>query len=240
MAIKKIKPLSPEISIGRTVGDNAVARIGHINNLVDQINGDFSGSDMLEAYFIMGSKISSVSLVVHTNSNINSGNVLTSGTGVFTAAYLPKDTNIAGVSWYQTIQGIVTTAGTNYNGVGVYSFNPLTGGLTLVASSTSDTTTTAGIGWKSAVGWAKTAFSAPVALSAGLYFIGAFYNVNTASTVPQIGIQTSAFAAGVNTVDFANSAKANSTLVFTTIPSTVLMSSTTAQAPQMGLWLYAN
>jgi hypothetical protein len=32
--IKKIKPLSPDIYIGKTIGDNTIARIG-IRNLVE-------------------------------------------------------------------------------------------------------------------------------------------------------------------------------------------------------------
>lgn len=239
MAIKRIKPLSPEISIGRTVGDNAVARIGHVNNLVDQINNDFAGSEMLEAYSLLGSKITSTSLAVHTPSNIGtSGTSMTSGTGIFAAAYVPKDSTVTGVTWYQIAQGAVTTAGTNYNGVGLYSYNA--GVLTLVASSTSDNTTTAagpGIGWKQAIGWAKTAFSAPVAIPAGIYFIGAFYNVTT-GTAPSIGTQTTV-ASLVNNVDFTNSAKIVSTAAFTALPATQLMSGTTVATAQTGFWLYA-
>lgn len=237
MAIKKIKPLSPEISIGRTVGDNAVARIGHINNLVDQINNDYNGSDMLEAYSLLGSKFASTSMSVHTPSNIStSGTSLTSGTAIFSANYVPKDSTITGVYWYQITQGAVTTAGTNYNGVGLYSYNA--GTLTLVASSVSDNTTTTAIGWKQAVGWAKTAFSAPVTIPAGIYFIGAFFNVTTAGTAPAVGTQTTV-ASLVNNMDFTNSAKLLSTATFTTLPATQLMSATTVATAQTGFWLYA-
>lgn len=240
MAIKRIKPLSPEISIGNIVGDNAVARIGHINNLVDQINNDFAGSEMLESYSLLGSKIASTSLAVHTPSNIAaSGTNLTSGTAIFAASYVPKDSTITGVTWYQTVQGVVTVPGTNYNGVALYSYNA--GVLTLVASSTSDNTTTAGIGWKQIVGWAKTAFSAPVTIPAGIYFIGAFYNVTTASPAPAVGTQTTV-ASFVNNVDFTNSAKILSTAAFTALPATQAMgggSGTTVATAQTGFWLYA-
>ena len=239
MAIKKIKPLSPEISIGRIVGDNAVARIGHINNLVDQINNDFSGSELLEAYSVLGSKLASSSLVVHSVGAISANSVLTSGTANLTAVYVPKDITAVGVSWYQAVQGVVTVPGSNYNGVALYSYNA--GTLTLVASSTSDTTTTTAIGWKQAVGWAKTAFSTPVSIPAGVYFIGAFYNVTTATTTPQVGVQTAVTNALVNSIDLTNSAKLNSTITFTTAaPATQAMSGTTGSAIQMGLWLYTN
>jgi hypothetical protein len=237
MAIKRIKPLSPEISIGNIVGDNAVARIGHINNLVDQINNDFAGSEMLESYALLGSKIASTSLAVHTPSNIaTSGTSLTSGTAIFAATYVPKDSTITGVTWYQITQGAVTTAGTNYNGVALYSYNA--GVLTLVASSTSDNTTTTAIGWKQAVGWAKTAFSAPVSIPAGIYFIGAFFNVTTAGTAPAVGTQITV-ASLVNNVDFTNSAKILSTATFTALPATQTMSGITVATAQTGFWLYA-
>ena len=38
MALKKFKPLSPEIYLNKTVGDNTFARLGHLNGLVDDIN----------------------------------------------------------------------------------------------------------------------------------------------------------------------------------------------------------
>lgn len=38
MPIKKIKPKSPDPYLGKTKGDNTLARIAHVNQLVDQIN----------------------------------------------------------------------------------------------------------------------------------------------------------------------------------------------------------
>ena len=38
MSIIKIKPKSPDPYLGKTTGDNALARIAHVNQLVDQIN----------------------------------------------------------------------------------------------------------------------------------------------------------------------------------------------------------
>jgi len=38
MPLKKFKPLSPEIYLNKTVGDNTFARLGHLNGLVDDIN----------------------------------------------------------------------------------------------------------------------------------------------------------------------------------------------------------
>ena len=39
MPIKKFKPQSPDPSLGKIKGDTEFARLGHLNNLVDQING---------------------------------------------------------------------------------------------------------------------------------------------------------------------------------------------------------
>jgi hypothetical protein len=36
MALKKIKPLSPDIYLGHTIGDNEVARLGHVNDIVSK------------------------------------------------------------------------------------------------------------------------------------------------------------------------------------------------------------
>jgi len=38
MSLYKIRPLSPDIYLGKTIGDNTLARIAHVNQLVDQIN----------------------------------------------------------------------------------------------------------------------------------------------------------------------------------------------------------
>ena len=40
MAIKKIKPKSPDPYLSKTIGDNTLARIAHVNQLVDQINSN--------------------------------------------------------------------------------------------------------------------------------------------------------------------------------------------------------
>jgi hypothetical protein len=42
--IKKIKPKSPDPYLSKTVGDNALARIAHVNQLVDQINNNSSST----------------------------------------------------------------------------------------------------------------------------------------------------------------------------------------------------
>jgi hypothetical protein len=36
MALKKIKPLSPNIYLGHTIGDNELARLGHVNDIVSK------------------------------------------------------------------------------------------------------------------------------------------------------------------------------------------------------------
>lgn len=36
MALKKIKPLSPDIYLGKTVGDNTLARLAHVNDIVSK------------------------------------------------------------------------------------------------------------------------------------------------------------------------------------------------------------
>ena len=36
MALKKIKPISPDIYLGKTEGDNTLARLGHVNDIVSK------------------------------------------------------------------------------------------------------------------------------------------------------------------------------------------------------------
>lgn len=43
MAIKKIRPQSPDPYLGKTKGDTEFARLAHLNNLVDQINANSGG-----------------------------------------------------------------------------------------------------------------------------------------------------------------------------------------------------
>jgi hypothetical protein len=40
--IKKIKPSSPDIYLGKTIADNTLARIAHVNQLADQINNELA------------------------------------------------------------------------------------------------------------------------------------------------------------------------------------------------------
>jgi hypothetical protein len=43
MAIKKIRPQSPDPYLGKTTGDTEFARLAHLNNIVDQINASSGG-----------------------------------------------------------------------------------------------------------------------------------------------------------------------------------------------------
>lgn len=36
MALKKLKPVSPDIYLGKTIGDNELARLGHVNDIVSK------------------------------------------------------------------------------------------------------------------------------------------------------------------------------------------------------------
>ena len=48
MSIKKIKPKSPDLYLGKTIGDNTLARLAHVNYLIDEVNSiwTLSGSDI--------------------------------------------------------------------------------------------------------------------------------------------------------------------------------------------------
>jgi len=145
---------------------------------------------------------------------------LTSQTVRFMAYYIPINTTITGIKFFQGTQGNYTA--NNYNGVGLYSYSG--GTLTLVASSTND-----GNIWKGTAGtWQTKAFSSTYNAAAGIYFVAILYSSSAQVTPPVICSCKNVTTAAVNTYDFTNSAKLSSTLAAqTALPATQLMSGTT-------------
>lgn len=75
--IKKIKPSSPDIYLGKTIGDNTLARIAHVNQLADQINANVS----VASYKVY------TALLTRTGATAPSAVVLENTLGVITFAY---------------------------------------------------------------------------------------------------------------------------------------------------------
>jgi hypothetical protein len=139
----------------------------------------------------------------------------------FMAYYVPTNTTITGIKFFQSTQGNYTA--NNYNGVGLYSYSG--GTLTLVASSTND-----GNIWKGTSGtWQTKAFSSTFNASAGVYFVAALYSSSAQVTAPVLATLKNVNNTGANNYDFTNSAKLSSTLsAQTALPATQLMSGTTS------------
>ena len=146
------------------------------------------------------------------------------------ASYIPKNSTITGVKWYQGTAGVYTA--NNYNGIGLYSYSG--GTLTLVASSTND-----GNIWKTtANGWASKAFTSAYSASKGVYYIAFLYNYSAFTTHPSLGI-SSGITFGSNTYDFTNSAKTfGSVGAITSLPSTQAISGVGVTSQTFVIQLY--
>jgi hypothetical protein len=177
----------------------------------------------------LGSTIKGTNLLVRSWMEITNSLTMTSQRAYFVPIYLVNSTTITGVKWFQTAQGVFTS--NNYNGVGLYSYSG--GTLTLVASSTNDTTM-----WKGAVATQSKAFSSTYSASAGIYFIGLVYSASGATTAPGIGVGTNTNNANIQG-DLTNSAKLASIVNSqTSLPSSQAMSGTTGIQQRIGAFLY--
>jgi hypothetical protein len=125
------------------------------------------------------------------NPNLMSASyALTSGFANYTMVYLATPSTATGIEWYQSVAGNYTA--NNFNGVSLYSY--ASGVLTQVASSNSSSTC-----WTATSNtYAKLAFTAPKALTAGVYYLGFVYNSSAQTTQPVIGSGPGHLAQGVN------------------------------------------
>lgn len=141
----------------------------------------------------------------------------------FAAVYIPETTTLTGMKWYRGNTASTTTP--NYNGVALYSYSG--GTLTLVASSTSDSTM-----WTQGATsfiYISKSFSSTYTATRGTYFM-AFEWGGASGTAPNILTNNYNYsAAQASSLDFTNSAKiygyvanANATL-----PSSQAMSGVT-------------
>lgn len=105
---------------------------------------------------------------------------LTDGLLSLNSIYIDKTTTITGVGWVQVTQGNYTAS--DYNGIGLYSYDLLNQKLILVESTTND-----GDIWKaSANSYATKNFSNSVTINKGLYYIGTLYNNSAQVTAPTV------------------------------------------------------
>ena len=166
-------------------------------------------NDLIVAHEVLGSTIKGHNLGVPLVSQIATLQAMVSNQNRLTAYYIPYDTTITGIRWYQANQGVYTTSGTTYNGIGLYKWSANT--LTLVAQTTTDDTI-----WKGASGSfrAKT-LSSPYSATKGIYYIGLMWTPLVNTTTPAIGTGSSYSANSLTSgfMDFSSSGKFNPIVV---------------------------
>lgn len=156
-----------------------------------------SNSNILEMYAAMGSPIKAF-----TTDKIlaSSGVALTDNAIRYTAIYLPKDTTITGVAFFQKVQGAFT--GDQTNGLALYTYSA--GILVKIRETANDETI-----WENTANtYVQVPFSTPAVLTKGLYYIAAIYN-SSAGTAPQIDMTA------IGTPNAAQSAPLTSNSAFT-------------------------
>lgn len=183
--------------------------------------------DFLLAQQAMGSPIKVepiYGIKAMTNTFVN----MTNGRIYAMACYIDRTTTANGVIWYQGVQGIYTAGA--YNGVGLFSYDTSSGTMTLVASSTDD-----GNIWKATPGWNQKAFSSPVVIGPGLYFMSALFTSGAITTAPSINSMTTTVQGSA--ILPTNGAKLYGTLTSTSFPASQAISTITAGFP-VALGLY--
>lgn len=163
--------------------------------------------------------------------DITSTRTLSNQQFLLVATEIKKAQPIAGVLWYQSVQGDYAT--TAENRVGLYTYSG--GTYTLVASSTHD-----GDLWKAASNtFGFKYFSSPYLASVGTYFIGALWNRSAQTVAPVIGVKASAINAAALAPGLTNSAKVVGVITGqTTLPSSFSATSVVAAAGPFYFALY--
>ena len=115
---------------------------------------------------------------------LTSSLVLTNGfyQGIYFTVKAP--TLVTGVRWLQVNTGNYT-AGTGFNGIGLYRYNSTTDSLELVRETANEPNIWQRAG--SANSWQSAAFTSPVTVQPGVYYIGWSYNNSAQTTAPTIG-----------------------------------------------------
>lgn len=117
----------------------------------------------------------------------------------FCAVYLPVDTTLTGVVFYQNTQGNFTAD--NENSIALYSYSG--GTLTRVAISAND-----GNIWKNTANtFVQVPFTGTYAAAAGAYFVGMLYNNSAQVTAPSIQGMTGFTPTALDSPLTTNSAK---------------------------------
>lgn len=93
-------------------------------------------------------------------------------------------TTFTGARWLQGNVGNYT-AGTGFNGIGLYRYNPTTDSLELLRETANEPNIWQRAG--SANSWQSAAFTSTITVQPGIYYIGWSYNQSAQTTAPTIG-----------------------------------------------------
>lgn len=163
---------------------------------------------------------------------INATGTNLSTTQIFLGAVdVPVSGTYTGVGYYIATQGVFTAS--DENRIGLYSYSA--GTFTLVASSTNDA---GGNLWKAtATVFSQVAFTTPVTLTKGTYFIGLLYNSSAQTTAP--AISGAAVAGNGNYMNPGGTVGLYAVKsALTTLPSTITAGSTGTTTSRAWLSLY--
>ena len=158
----------------------------------------------------------------------NSGTSIGDGFLNFYSVYIPKTDTISGVCWTQ--QTSYTFVADHNNKVGLYSYSG--GTLTLVASSAND-----GNLWKSGTGRKSKAFTAPVAVSKGVYYIATLLNGSSGTISANITRSVLNISSTMQNNGFANSAILHGSLsAQTDLPATLNINTLSANTNELRIF----
>ena len=179
---------------------------------------DIDNEPIVNAMQALGSTVKATTVGVDV-SKIAAAAAFSNNVVYYMVIWMPTDTTLTGVQWYQTVAGDYTASG--YNGVGLYSYNA--GTWTLVASSTND-----GNIWKAAANtYASKDFTTPYRAVKGVYAIAINFNRSAVTTAPTIGRGGGITNIAVSAIG-TNSAKLYSSSSGNSLPATIAASSQTS------------
>lgn len=202
--------------------------VGAINGYKIKANQSY----FTRAYKLLGGTIVAEPLAGNMTM-LTSHNNLADGTAYYMMVYLPQDTTITGVKWFQNTAGVYTWANANWNGLALYILNTSTGGLTLIDSTGANDT----LMWKAPPGIASKAFTTTHNLTAGVYVIGEYYSATTNTTSPNLQCLATPSINGVITADLSHNIKFNATQSGINYPSAITNYSGTS--PQVNTFYFA-
>lgn len=192
-----------------------------------------TGDLFILGYQALGSSIKGNVLGAYAMDRLTTSQLLVDGGIRFCAVYVPVAATVTGVKFFQVQQGAYTAD--NYNGVALYSKD----GDTLRQIALSKNTPNL---WKaSANSWVSQAFDSTCtcSLTAGIYYVGANYNVSGSTTNPTISCTAAVSNSGLMTFDFTNSGKITGTLTGqSSLPAKLASSTIVSSTNTIPFYLY--